>query len=48
MVFSGISPLVIGDVADGGDRITVRARAPRGTARAHLRRTAEPGRAGQA
>src|SRR3954454_14196074 len=32
MVFSGLSPLVIEDVADEGERIVVRARTPQGTA----------------
>ncbi|MGW6404487.1 arsenate reductase/protein-tyrosine-phosphatase family protein [Streptomyces sp. NPDC055134] len=31
-VFSGLSPLVIEDVADEGERIVVRARTPQGTA----------------
>ncbi|MEU5431173.1 transposase family protein, partial [Streptomyces olivoreticuli] len=31
-VFSGLSPLVIGDVADEGERIVVRARTPQDTA----------------
>ncbi|HEY5834682.1 transposase family protein, partial [Streptomyces sp.] len=32
MVFSGLSPLVIEDVADEGERIVVRARTPQDTA----------------
>jgi transposase len=32
MVFSGLFPLVIEDVADEGERIVVRARTPQGTA----------------